>query len=333
MWGADGMMYFASERDDIFNIWRIAPTGGAPAQVTRHKEDGVQFPSISPDGKTIVYENEFELWTLDVPSGSPKKVTIDMAFDPKDNLITWVQRTQQGGWLRAVARRRLPRCRPPRRDLHRPDRRRGRREDAGHELVVARSGREFSPDGRYVAYLSDESKEQEVWVFDRTASTRGRSSARTPSFKEPATGRPTRRSIAYAAANRLFVVDVETGASDRASLTTRPAAISCRASRPTASGSSTRGGTTTRTRRCICSRSRRRRSTTSRRTRSPTRAARSRRTGRRSSSCRTATAASRTSSSCRSSGRRRIPNDPLVRERLKKAAARGAPPDADRARG
>lgn len=47
MWGADGQIYFASERDNVFNIWRIAPTGGAPVQVTRHRQDGIQFPSIS----------------------------------------------------------------------------------------------------------------------------------------------------------------------------------------------------------------------------------------------------------------------------------------------
>ena len=46
MWGADGQIYFASERDEIFNIWRIAPTGGAPAQVTRHRQDG---DSVSVD--------------------------------------------------------------------------------------------------------------------------------------------------------------------------------------------------------------------------------------------------------------------------------------------
>ena len=89
MWGADGQIYFASERDEIFNIWRIPPTGGSPVQVTTHRADGVQFPSISPDGRTIAYENEFELWTVDVPGGTPRKVTIEMAFDPKDNLITW----------------------------------------------------------------------------------------------------------------------------------------------------------------------------------------------------------------------------------------------------
>jgi len=55
MWGADGMIYFASERDGTFNIWKVAPGGGEPVQVTSHKKDGVQFPSISPDGKTIAF--------------------------------------------------------------------------------------------------------------------------------------------------------------------------------------------------------------------------------------------------------------------------------------
>ena len=58
MWGADGMIYFASERDGTSTSGGSRRPGGAPAQVTRHKDDGVQFPSISPDGKIIVYENE-----------------------------------------------------------------------------------------------------------------------------------------------------------------------------------------------------------------------------------------------------------------------------------
>src|SRR5215203_6209827 len=87
MWGADGMLYFASERDGTFNIWRIAPKGGAAQQVTRHKDDGVQFPAISPDGKRIIYENEFDLWTLDVPNGTPRKLAIAMTADTKENDI------------------------------------------------------------------------------------------------------------------------------------------------------------------------------------------------------------------------------------------------------
>src|SRR5204862_939837 len=32
MWGVDGMIYFATERDGPYNIWRMSPNGGAPQQ-------------------------------------------------------------------------------------------------------------------------------------------------------------------------------------------------------------------------------------------------------------------------------------------------------------
>jgi tricorn protease len=61
MWGADGMVYFASERDGTFNLWRMSPRGGAAQQVTSFKGGGVFFPSISPDGKRIVFQHDFDL--------------------------------------------------------------------------------------------------------------------------------------------------------------------------------------------------------------------------------------------------------------------------------
>ena len=208
MWGADGQIYFASERDEIFNIWRVAPTGGAPAQVTRHRQDGIQFPSISPDGRVIAYENEFELWTLDVPSGTPKRVTIDMAFDPKDNLITWVNTRNKAegfspspdGDYVAV-------------DFHGEIFIVPTEAEVGEKAQVSSSsrrdeGESFSPDGKLVAYLSDESGEQEVWVFDRAAGTRKKVSAQA-SFKESVTWSPDSKHLAYVGANRLFLVDAD----------------------------------------------------------------------------------------------------------------------------
>ena len=45
---------------------------------------GVFFPSISPDGKHIVFQNEFDLYTIDLPSGKAKKLALAMSFDPKE---------------------------------------------------------------------------------------------------------------------------------------------------------------------------------------------------------------------------------------------------------
>ncbi|GAG34124.1 unnamed protein product, partial [marine sediment metagenome] len=91
MWGVDGMIYYLSERDGIFNIWKVSPEGGKPVQVTFHKKDGVQYPSISPAGTELIYENEFELWKLSIPDGRPEKITINMSFDPKVNLTEYLR--------------------------------------------------------------------------------------------------------------------------------------------------------------------------------------------------------------------------------------------------
>jgi len=212
MWGADGMIYFASERDGTFNIWKIAPGGGEPVQVTSHKKDGVQFPSISPDGKTIAYENEFELWTLAVPAGTPKKVAVDLAFDPKENVVQYVQSkgkadgfdpAPDGDYVAVDSHGEI--------FLVPTD------PEVGEKRQVTSSswrdaGAEVSPNGRYVAYLSDESREQEIWVWDRESGAR-RKLTTHPSFKTIGAWSPDSRQVAYVAANRLFALEVESGRS------------------------------------------------------------------------------------------------------------------------
>ena len=208
MWGADNQIYFNSERDGIFNIWRIAAAGGQPVQVTRHRDDGIQFPSISPDGKTIAYENEFDLWTVDVPGGTPRKITVDLAFDPKDNLVTWANtRNRADGFSPSpdgdyVAV-----------DFHGEIFIVPADAEVGEKTQVTSSpwrdqGALYSPNGRYLAYLSDESREQEVWVYDRTTSNRKKVSTHA-SFKELGEWSPDSKTLAYVAANRLFLVNAD----------------------------------------------------------------------------------------------------------------------------
>ena len=50
----------------------------------------MQNPSISADGKTIIYENEFTLWKLAVPEGRPARITVSLVFEPKENLIRFL---------------------------------------------------------------------------------------------------------------------------------------------------------------------------------------------------------------------------------------------------
>jgi tricorn protease len=214
MWGADGMLYFASERDGTFNIWRTSPKGGAPVQVTRHKDDGVQFPAASPDGRRIIYENDFALWTLDVPNGQPRQVQLAMAFDSKENdvdILTTNARAEgfspspTGDYV-AV-------------DYH------------GEIVIVPAEGgvgektqitsspwrerfQTYSPDGKRIAYISDESGEEEVWLFDIATSAR-RKLTNHESVKADLTWAPNSQKLAFTAANRIYEIDLSGEASAR----------------------------------------------------------------------------------------------------------------------
>ncbi|MEN9508424.1 MAG: hypothetical protein RLZZ621_987, partial [Gemmatimonadota bacterium] len=207
MWGADGKIYFASERDGVFNLWRIAASGGTPEQVTKHADDGVQFPAISPDGRRIIYENDFELWTLEVPSGMPKKLPIRLALDAKEaevEAMTSMNRADgftvspNGDYLAVDVRGEI---------MIVPT-----EAGVGERTSVARSPwreryQTWSPDGKRIAYVSDESREEEVWLFELASGTR-RKLTNHPSVKGDLTWSPDGRKLAWTAANRLWEADV-----------------------------------------------------------------------------------------------------------------------------
>jgi tricorn protease len=210
MWGVDGMIYFASERDGTFNLWRVAPAGGPPQQVTRHTTGGVFFPAISPDGRRIVYQNDFALWTVDVPNGQPRKLDIALAFDPKEHDVEMVEADNRAQGF-SVA---------PNGDYLAVDFR-GEITIVPTETGVGEKTRvtnspwrermqTYSPDGKQLAYVSDESGEEEVWLYDLAAGSRKKLTQHA-SVKGDLTWAPNSQKLAFTAANRIFEVDVAGG--------------------------------------------------------------------------------------------------------------------------
>ena len=59
--------------------------GGQPVQVTHHPDGNLFWPSMSSDGKVIVYESMFGIWKLDVAIGKTSEIRIEIASDDKDN--------------------------------------------------------------------------------------------------------------------------------------------------------------------------------------------------------------------------------------------------------
>ncbi|MEP7273915.1 MAG: peptidase S41, partial [Acidobacteriota bacterium] len=76
MWSADGRsLLYMSDRSGSENIW-VRPLNGAARQVTQFKDGRLLWPSISYDGKAIVFERNFRIWKLDPASGAASEVAI-----------------------------------------------------------------------------------------------------------------------------------------------------------------------------------------------------------------------------------------------------------------
>jgi tricorn protease len=181
MWGADNDIYYVADplpndksvvagsdavRKSANNIYKIPASGGQPVQVTRHADGNVFWPSMSADGKTIVYEDNFGIWKLDLASGKTNEITLDIATDEKDNEseIETVSNVVDGFDISPSGRRaaisvhgQILTIATDRGDITRiaPD-----------EMASRSTEPRWSPDGKYVAFVSDRSGRDEVWIAD-----------------------------------------------------------------------------------------------------------------------------------------------------------------------
>src|SRR5262249_29431491 len=102
MIAANGDIYFVSDRlanergikpgsrevlKSVNNIWKLSSASAKPVQVTHHTDGRLFSPSISADGRTIVYEENFGLWKLDVATGKSSEIKLNISADEKQNQV------------------------------------------------------------------------------------------------------------------------------------------------------------------------------------------------------------------------------------------------------
>ncbi len=89
MWNADGSgLYYLSDCDGEENIWHMRLEGDAEAEQITHFTDGrVLRPSISADGKWIIFERNFQIWRLNLENRETEQIEIIVQTDEKSNPI------------------------------------------------------------------------------------------------------------------------------------------------------------------------------------------------------------------------------------------------------
>ncbi|HLJ75743.1 MAG TPA: peptidase S41, partial [Thermoanaerobaculia bacterium] len=74
MWSPSGdRIFYVSDRSGSDNIWSIVP-GSQPQKLTNFTSGRVIWPAISNDGRGIVFERDFGIWSFDTANGKVGQV-------------------------------------------------------------------------------------------------------------------------------------------------------------------------------------------------------------------------------------------------------------------
>ncbi len=164
MWGNDNHIYFVSDREGngLTNIWRVAEAGGKAERVTSFKTGDVRWPAMSADGKIIVFEHDFGIWKMEVASKKVTPIKLDIVGETQENIAEYRDFNSQADDY----------------DLS-PNSRRivfsihgeiftAPVDEGDLKQITDSPSRdkdpEYSPDGKWLAFISDQSGREELYV-------------------------------------------------------------------------------------------------------------------------------------------------------------------------
>jgi tricorn protease len=161
MWFDDKICY-ASDADGTLNLYRHDPKTSEKKQLTHSKTWDVRWPSADEDGQ-IVYELGGLLQLLDTQSGETRELQIVV---PDDGVASRPSRVSAASRIDNVeigsdGRRALFMARG---DVFSVPVEHGPTRNLTRTPGVHEKWGSWSPDGRLVAFISDETGEEEIWI-------------------------------------------------------------------------------------------------------------------------------------------------------------------------
>ena len=208
-WYGDNIFY-ASDRDTRLNIRRYNTKTGEDVQVTSHTDFDVMWPSGS-NGK-LVYENGGYLYVLNLQTGVSERISVSIKFD-NPNLQTTFRNVKDfvGSYsLSPTGKRALIEARG---DIFSVPAEHGEIINLTNSQGVREISPVWSPDGRQIAFYSDETGEYELYVVDNKKGAEPRRvTTGSASWKSELIWSPKNTHVVYSDRTmNLWLVDMASG--------------------------------------------------------------------------------------------------------------------------
>ena len=162
-------LYFMSDKSGAENIWRYDMASGAAKQVSEFKNGRCLWPTLSADGRTILFERGFAIWKLDTANGRTAEVPIVLRGMPTTPGITHTQLTSWNNLALSPDGKKVAVAAHG--DIFAASAKDGGEPQRLTTTDAAETAPVWSPDSTKLLYLSERDGGSSLYVYDFAAST------------------------------------------------------------------------------------------------------------------------------------------------------------------